>query len=455
MREIEDMDKSQLAAELTNERLLTAELQRNLSESMQEVLVLLPSATEQSILELHSQIKRLEISTEGAHRAASAFDRARFDLKRQVTSLQDSILEERHRMTSELEEAQHNLAKLSAEAHTAHEEWRTVCSQLETRAARAEEMLATERQQIEDVLQRAVSEERQILQERLEEQQREAETKELELLGRISELEEHVRKRDEALVHLEAIAEEWQRSEWQEIKGKEERLKQLLAMSQGLIRQSDLSLSIQLDFNEMQMADTERKVDALKIQLENIVQERSLLSQSVRMLGKRNADLVNQLGRVSAQIQHQASPHSLSSYTMPRSLLTASFLRSLCFCTRPRPSTNPAFLPIVAHLLNIKRSNRRRSFFSPPGSDKVMHSYTIGPMRFCMKQTSSLAPGLILLLHLLIWSSAQKRAGAPGHRPGASQLKAAPTAAEAPPRAVRIWMQAARTGSKESNSKRL
>lgn len=61
------------------------------------------------------------------------------------------------------------------------------------RADLPEHLLATERQLIEVAIQRAVIEAVSPLQERLAEQQREAETKEVELLGRISELEEQVR----------------------------------------------------------------------------------------------------------------------------------------------------------------------------------------------------------------------------------------------------------------------
>ena len=290
----EDNESSVLAAELRNERLLTAELQQNLSERIREVLVLLPAAKEHSLMELYSQRKRLELARLSHHEAASAFDHARMELGRRVHSLQGCIDQERLRMKAELEEMRGDLAKLTADAQMANAEWLSACHALEVRASRAEEMLESERHSIAEVIQRAVAESVAPLEERLEEQQRTTETMQLRLMSHISELEEQVRKRDEELMLLEATAEEWTRSHAKESKKSESRMSQLLNMSQGFIYQSDLRLSMELDVTEKHVAHIESVYNALKTQVLDISQQHSLLAHSVRTLGGCNADLLNQ-----------------------------------------------------------------------------------------------------------------------------------------------------------------
>ena len=192
------------ALELNNERALNMQLLRDMSQRMKEVMVLLPEAKERAVVELYRQVKKLEISRQSHHEASAALQGIKVQMARRVESMQAAVTQDRQQMSAELAAAKEQVAAVSGEVKRLKESMLVEASMLHERASAAEEALEEERRHmprvIEDLVQRGVAEGLSTARARILEEGQAEHAKQVDMMRRISELEEQLQQQQRALI---------------------------------------------------------------------------------------------------------------------------------------------------------------------------------------------------------------------------------------------------------------
>jgi hypothetical protein len=182
------------ALELDNERALTLQLLRDMSQRMKEVMVLLPEAKERAVVELYRQVKKLELSRQSHHEASAALQGIKVQMARRVESMQAAVTQDRQQMSAELAAAKEQVAAVSGEVKRLKESMLVEASMLHERARAAEEALEEERRHmprvIEELVQRGVAEGLSTARARILEEGQAEHAKQVDMMRKISELEE-------------------------------------------------------------------------------------------------------------------------------------------------------------------------------------------------------------------------------------------------------------------------
>ena len=196
------------ALELNNERALNMQLLRDMSQRMKEVMVLLPEAKERAVVELYRQVKKLEISRQSHHEASAALQGIKVQMARRVESMQAAVTQDRQQMSAELAAAKEQVAAVSGEVKRLKESMLVEASMLHERASAAEEALEEERRHmprvIEDLVQRGVAEGLSTARAQILEEGQAEHAKQVEMMRKVSELEEQLQQQQRALMGAES-----------------------------------------------------------------------------------------------------------------------------------------------------------------------------------------------------------------------------------------------------------
>ena len=332
------------ALELDNERALTLQLLRDMSQRMKEVMVLLPEAKERAVVELYRQVKKLELSRQSHHEASAALQGIKVQMARRVESMQAAVTQDRQQMSAELAAAKEQVAAVSGEVKRLKESMLVEASMLHERARAAEEALEEERRHmprvIEELVQRGVAEGLSTARARILEEGQAEHAKQVDMMRKISELEEQRQQQQRALMgaesrlHDQRLEQERKLEEQQErwrihvveeragiVKQLEDAMREKTQLAQTLAKQEserrqppDAHLRSHLldDLGLAHLSQIEAGVQELTHLLQLCVaaadatsretlSERSFLLHSVRALGERGRQLVLE----KEQLQHE------------------------------------------------------------------------------------------------------------------------------------------------------